>query len=106
MSLPYKVDLEPDGKRYRASVRELPGCKATASASESVEELWERLKVDQRRRIEGLLEREEEVPELAGASADPFWEDQPDWLDEQEVETLLRRDGATLFREILKKPKR
>ena len=44
MSLPYTVELELDGKRYRASVEQLPGCYATVEGSESVDELWRRLK--------------------------------------------------------------
>ncbi len=97
MSLPYTVELKPDGKGYRASVKELPGCKATAKASEGVEKLWGRLKEDQRRRIEELLEFGDEVPEPAGTGADPFWASFPDGLDEQEAETMLYRGGATLF---------
>lgn len=97
MSLPYTVELRPDGKRYRASVKELPGCTATVKASESVDELWKRLKADQRQRIEELLEFGEEVPEPPGTSVDPFWEGFPDGLDQQEARTLLYRDGATVF---------
>ena len=89
MSLPYTVELKPDGRGYRASVKELPGCKATAKAPESVEELWERLKEDQRRRVEELLELGDKVPETADTRVDPFWETLPDDLHEQEVETIL-----------------
>jgi predicted RNase H-like HicB family nuclease len=97
MSLSYAVELEPDGKGYRASVKDLPGCYATVEATDDVDELWKRLKEAQRERIEQLLERGEVVPEPAGTSIDPFWEGLPDWLDEQEAKTLLRRDGAIFF---------
>ncbi len=36
MSLPYTVELEPDGEGYRASIRELPACMATVGASGTV----------------------------------------------------------------------
>jgi predicted RNase H-like HicB family nuclease len=89
MSLPYTVELEPDGKRYRASVEELPGCYATVEGSESVDELWRRLKEAQRQRIEELVESGEEVLEPAGAGADPFLESLPDGLDEPEARTMV-----------------
>ena len=97
MNLPYTVELELGRVEYRASVKELPGCKATAQASESVDGLWKRLKEDQRKRIEELLELGDEVPEPAGVSVDPFWESFPGGLDELEVKTMLYRDGATFF---------
>lgn len=97
MSLSYTVELEPDGKGYRASVEELPGCYATVGASEDVGELWKRLEKAQRKRIEQLMGLGEEVPEPAGASSDPFWEDFLGGLDEQEAKTLLHRDGAVFY---------
>ncbi|MDQ5809695.1 MAG: hypothetical protein M3358_02890 [Actinomycetota bacterium] len=52
MSLPYTVELEPDGEGYRASIRELPACMATVGASGTVEELWRPLREAQRGWIE------------------------------------------------------
>ncbi len=98
MGLPYMVELKPDGKGYKASVKELPGCKASVGASESVGELWRRLEKARRQRIEELLELGEEVPEPAGASAaDPFWGSFPDGLDKEEAHTLLYGEGAAFF---------
>jgi hypothetical protein len=97
MGLPYTVELEFGGVEYRASVKELPGCKATVKASESVEELWRRLKEDQRKRIEELLEFGDEVPEPAGVTVDPFWKSFPGGLEEPEAKTMLYRDGAAFF---------
>ncbi len=98
MGLPYTVELKPDGKGYKASVKELPGCRATVDASESVGELWRRLEEARRQRIEELLELGEEVPEPAGESAtDPFWGSFPDGLDEEEAHTLLYGAGAAFF---------
>jgi hypothetical protein len=96
MSLPYTVELTPDGQGYRASVEELPGCYATVDASEDVGELWKRLEKAQRERIEQLLGLGEEVPEPAGASADPFWEDFPGGLDEQDVVSGILKDPERL----------
>ncbi len=97
MGLPYTVELKPHGKGYRASVKELLGCEVTMKASEGVGELWGRLKEAQRARIEELLELGDDVPEPASADVDPFWEKAADDLDEKEVETMLYRDGVTVF---------
>lgn len=97
MALPYTVELTSDRKWYRASVKEMPECRATAKASESIEELWRRLKEVQRERIEELLEFGDEVPELPGVSTDPFWEHLPDDIDEGEVRSILYTDGAGSF---------
>jgi hypothetical protein len=95
MSLPYTVELKAGKVVYGASVKELPGCKASVKASESVEELWRLLKEDQRKLIEELLERGEDVPEPA--VADPFWEDVPDDIGEDEVRSMLYTKGAVSF---------
>jgi hypothetical protein len=100
MDLPYTVELEFGGVEYRASVKELPGCKATVEASESVGKLWRQLKEDQRKRIAQILDRGEEVPEPSSANRDPFWEYFEDLFplyDQEEVREKLYADGATSF---------
>lgn len=97
MDLPYTVELKFGRVEYRASVKELPGCKASVKASESVGELWRLLKEDQRRRIEELLEFGDKVPEPAGVSVDPFWDNFPGGIEEDEARTILYRDGIGFF---------
>ena len=97
MDLPYTVELTSDRKWYRASVKEMPECRATAKASESIEELWRRLKEVQRERIEELLEFGDAVPEPPDANIDPFWRSLPDDIGEDEVRSILYANGAASF---------
>jgi hypothetical protein len=100
MSLPYTVELEFAGVEYRASVKELLGCKATAEGSESVEERWRLLKEDQRKWIAQILDRGEEVPESPSANREPFWEYFEELFplnDGEEVREKLYAGGATSF---------
>lgn len=97
MNLPYTVELTSNRKWYRASVKEMPECRATAKASESIEELWRRLKEVQRERIEELLEFGDAVPEPPDANIDPFWRSLPDDIGEDEVRSILYANGAASF---------
>ncbi len=95
MNLPYTIELEFGKLECRAWVKELRGCRATVKTSESVEELQRRLKEDQRKRIEELLEHGEEVPEPA--VADPFWDNFPGGMEEDEARVILYKGGAAIF---------
>ena len=74
MSLRYTIELKPSREGYRASIKELPECRATVPASDPVEKLWQLLEKNQREWIEQQLEMGREVPERPGATRDPFWE--------------------------------
>ncbi len=100
MGLHYTVKLKLTGAGYEASIKELPECRATVGASDSVERLWQLLKKNQQKWIEQELEMGREVPEPPGATRDPFWEDLEEafpTLDEEEVRSELYEDGATRF---------
>jgi|SRR5215204_219021 len=100
MSLHYTVKLRPSGEGYEASIEELPGCRATASASDSVEKLWQLLEKNQRKWIEQELKMGREVPEPPGATRDPFWDDFEEAVpgyDGEDVVSMLYRHGVTSF---------
>jgi predicted RNase H-like HicB family nuclease len=75
MGLRYTVELKPSRGGYRASIKEIPECGATVSASESIEELWQLLEENQREWIEETLELGWEVPGPPSATRPPFWEE-------------------------------
>jgi hypothetical protein len=95
MNLNYTVELEgPYGHTFQASLKEMPECKVSARASESLEELWSRLREVQRDRIGGLLCLGQEVPEPP--SEDPFGQIFPPGVKENLARQYFEY-GASIF---------
>ena len=101
MSLPYQVEFamqcDSDHPKYLAYIRELPPCRASVDASDSVEKLWRLLKENQRKWITRRLERGLEVPEPPDETLDPFWQEFPDEFAQHDIKHMLYEYGATLF---------